>query len=81
MSAKNASQLDEMVTDSIIDTMTKQQMIQWCLKLLTKYKNQDKNIHVFCLDFASALLANILHAQTTLETLEHDQQLVFDTMS
>ena len=56
-------------------------MIQWCLKLLTQYKNQDKNIHVFCLDFTSALLANILHAQTTIEALEHDQQLVFETMS
>ena len=69
-----------MVTESIIDTMTKKLMIQWCLRLLTKYKNEDKTIHIFCLDFASALLANILHASTTLEMLENNQTKTKETM-
>jgi hypothetical protein len=70
MSAQNQAQLDEIVTESIIDSMGKSQMIQWCIKLLQRYKNQDPRIHVFCLDFASALLANLLHASSTLEQME-----------
>jgi hypothetical protein len=75
MSAKNASQLDEIITERIIELMSNKQMIQWCLKLLQKYKNEDKSIHIFCLDFSSALLANILHASTSLEMLESNVDL------
>lgn len=71
MSAQNSAQLDEVVTESIIELMVKKQLINWCIKLLQKQKKSQ--MHVFCLDFSSALLANLLHASTTLETLEGNQ--------
>ena len=37
-------------------------------------------MHVFCLDFSSALLANLLHASTTLETLEGNQSMTSEIM-
>lgn len=60
--------------------MTKKSMIQWCIKLIQKHKKNDKNIHEFCLDFSSALLANLLHASTTLELLENSERLTEETM-
>ena len=48
-------------------------MIPWCIKLLQKYR-KGADIHSFCLDFASALLANLLHASSTLERLESDER-------
>ena len=53
-------------------------MMQWCIKLIQKYKKTA--IHVFCLDFSSALLANLLHASTTLELLESNQNLTNEIM-
>lgn len=40
----------------------------------------DSQIHVFCIDFCSALLANILHASCTIETLESNQRLTEEVM-
>ena len=37
-------------------------------------------MHVFCLDFSSALMANLLHASTTLETLEGNQSMTSEIM-
>ena len=70
MSAQNSAQLDEVVTESMIELMVKKQLLHWCIKLIQKYKKTA--IHVFCLDFSSALLANLLHATTTLEMLENN---------
>ena len=55
-------------------------MAHWCLSLLGKYKKnaeskKSNNIHVFCLDFASALLVNIIHNSVTLEGLESNQRM------
>lgn len=77
MSAQNTTQLDEGVTESVIELMVKKQMMQWCLDLLQRAKKPDlatvgtlqermSSIHPFCLDFASALLANLLHASSTM---------------
>jgi hypothetical protein len=68
--------LGDTITESIIDTMTKKNLIPWCLSLLHK----SRGVHVFCLDFSSALLANILHASTTLEMLEANERVTFETM-
>lgn len=54
-------------------------MIKWVLKLLEKSKTLD--IHIFSLDFASALLANILHSHNTLEYLEKNPKQTKDIMN
>ncbi len=43
-------------------------VIDWIIKLLQRSRISE--IHIFCLDFASALLANILHSNITLDYLE-----------
>jgi hypothetical protein len=43
-------------------------MIEWILSLIDR--SRAKEIHIFSLDFASALLANILHASSTASYLE-----------
>ena len=55
-------------------------MIQWILKLLEKSRS-GSDIHIFSLDFSSALLASILHSYTTLEVLEKQTRLTKDIMS
>ena len=49
------------------------------IKLLEKSKSLD--IHIFSLDFASALLANILHSHNTLEFLEKNQRQTKEIMN
>ena len=58
------------VKELTIELFVQKQLIQWVLKLLEKSKTID--IHIFSLDFASALLANILHSHSTLEFLERN---------
>jgi hypothetical protein len=41
----------------------------------------NSSIHVFCLDFASALLANILHSYQVMESLEGNPALLKDIMN
>jgi hypothetical protein len=56
------------VKETTIELFVERNLINWVLKLLEKSKSLD--IHIFSLDFASALLANILHSHNTLEYLE-----------
>lgn len=42
-------------------------MLEWVLSLVER--GSKKEIHIFSLDFATALLANILHSPTTQEHL------------
>jgi len=56
------------VKEESIPVYMKNSLIDWIIKLLLRSKSND--IHVFCLDFASALLANILHSNITLDYLE-----------
>ena len=39
------------------------------------------DIHIFSLDFSSALLANILHSHLTMDALEKNQKLTKDVMT
>ncbi len=47
-------------------------MVNWLMKLIRE--SLTKKIHHFSLDFGSALLANIIHAQSTLTTLSQDSE-------
>jgi len=49
--------------------MFESNLTQWVISLLERsLKKQD--IHAFCLDFGSALMANILHNYAVLDRLE-----------
>jgi hypothetical protein len=56
------------VKEDSIPVYMKHGLIDWIIKLLQRSRIAE--IHIFCLDFASALLANILHSNITLEYLE-----------
>lgn len=56
------------IKEDLVDVLMKNKMIEWIVKLIER--STSKEIHTFSLDFGSALLANILHANSTLEYLE-----------
>lgn len=66
------------VKEETIEVMVEHDMINWILRLLEKAKQTE--IHIFSLDFSSALLANILHSPSTLEKLEQEPGLAKDIM-
>ena len=70
MSVKNE---DEKLTGQFIEFLYSDNLVQWILKLLSKYKNEEKGIHKFSLDYSSALLANILKSERVSEILLKDQ--------
>jgi len=45
-------------------------MIKWVIDLIKTSLNT--RIHVFCLDFASAMLANVIHTPATIMYLEYN---------
>ena len=67
------------VKESTIELFVQKGLMLWVLKLLEKSKTID--IHIFSLDFASALLANILHSHITLEYLEKAPKQTKDIMT
>jgi hypothetical protein len=62
------------VKEQVIEVLVQRGMLQWVLRLLDKQR-AGADIHVFSLDFASALLANMLHSYLTLELLEKQPRL------
>ena len=66
------------VKEETIEIFVNTGLITWTSKLLEKAKTLD--IHIFSLDFSSALLANILHSQYTLDYLEKNPKFTKDTM-
>ncbi|MCQ2821402.1 MAG: hypothetical protein MJ252_29430 [archaeon] len=64
------------VKEATIEIYLKAGLIDWIIKLLQRSREND--IHIFCLDFSSALLANILHSNITLEYLEKNKTLCQD---
>lgn len=58
------------VKETVIPVFLEYDMVNWLMKLIKE--SLTKKIHHFSLDFGSALLANIIHAQTTLTTLSQD---------
>ena len=67
------------VKEQTIELFVNLAVIPWVLRLLEKSKSMD--IHIFSLDFASALLANILHSHATLDNLEKNPKLVKEIMT
>jgi hypothetical protein len=55
------------VKDTTIPTFMNNKMIDWLMSLIKE--SIKTKIHHFSLDFGSALLANIIHAPTTLTAL------------
>lgn len=53
------------IKDKVIPIMIDQGMIEWIINFL--WKSLKENIHIFCLDFSSATLANIIHSSHTIE--------------
>lgn len=43
-------------------------------------KSLKEKIHVFCLDFASAMLSNIIHTASTLQHLEQNKEFTTELM-
>jgi len=43
-------------------------------------KSLTSKIHVFCLDFSSAILANIIHTNSTILYLEQNPQFTHDVI-
>lgn len=56
------------IKEDLIEVFMKNKMIDWIIKLIER--SLDIEIHTFSLEFASALMANILHATSTLEYLQ-----------
>jgi hypothetical protein len=55
--------------DEVTPELIEKDMIYWTINLLDKSNIQ--KIHVFCIDFASALLANMINTDSTITMLEH----------
>jgi hypothetical protein len=55
------------VKESLMRAYWDNELIQWVLLLVKKSLNT--KVHVFCLDFATAMLANVVHAKWTQEAL------------
>ena len=53
--------------------MLDENMIFWIINLLNESLSSE--IHIFCLDFSSALLANVIHSQHTLNFLENNMDI------
>jgi len=58
------------IKGTLIEVFLKNKMIDWLAKFLER--SLSKDIHVFALDFGSALLANILHSKAAIEELEQN---------
>ena len=58
------------IKETIIPTFVENDMINWIMSMIKR--SITTKIHQFSLDFASALLANIIHTPSTLEYLERN---------
>lgn len=78
--------------EEVVELLSRLGIQTWLLELIEKstkvkvVKGQKQTadaqpIHVFCLDFASALLANMLHSYAVLESLEKNPTQLKDVMS
>jgi hypothetical protein len=62
------------VKDSVIKVYWDNDLISWVLSLVRKSLNT--KIHMFCLDFATAMLANMVHSRTCQASLEKRPEVV-----
>ena len=66
------------IKDSIIPTYVSEGLIQWVIDLLNKSLNS--KIHVFCLDFASAFFANVVHTPSTTAYFEENPEFTLNVL-
>ena len=66
------------IKEESIEIYLKYGVIDWIIKLLQR--SRINTINMFCVDFSSALLANILRAKTTLEFLENNNSVCRNLM-
>ena len=66
------------IKDETIIIYLKYGIIDWIIKLIQR--SRINSINNFCIDFSSALLANILHSKTTLEFLENNNSVCRNLM-
>ena len=64
----------------MIEVLVQRSMLQWALKLLDRQRGGG-DIHIFSLDFASALIANMLHSAITLEALERQPRMAKEALT
>lgn len=62
------------IKEDTIPIFLEQGLIDWILALIEKCSR--KEVHIFSLDFASALLANILHAGSTHDYLKKNPKVI-----
>jgi hypothetical protein len=73
--------------DEVVELLQRVGMLTWLLDLLErsskvrKGQKQPEQIHAFCLDFASAIMANILHSYPVLDNLEKNYAQLRESMS
>lgn len=60
------------IKDEVIPLYIKHDLILWSIELISDYKH--KKIHVFCAEFASAMLANIIRTHSTVDYLERNEK-------
>lgn len=61
------------IKETVIPTLIESNLVFWVLDLLND--SLTKKVHVFCLDFSSALLANIMHSPHTTSFLENNPDI------
>lgn len=66
------------IKEESIQLYLKYGVIDWIVKLLQR--SRINTINSFCIDFSSALLANILHSRTTLEFLDNNNSVCRNLM-
>ena len=66
------------IKEESIQIFLKYGVIDWIIKLLQR--SRINTINSFCIDFSSALLANILRSKTTLEFLENNESFCKNLM-
>jgi len=59
--------------ESVVPIFVKHDLIYWIINLLNK--SLTKSINLFCLDFASATLANIIHCPSTIQSLQNNPEI------
>lgn len=62
------------VKESLMRAYWENELIHWVLLLIKKSLNT--KVHVFCLDFATAMLANVVHARWIQEALAQKPEMV-----
>lgn len=67
------------IKEDLVDVFIKNKIIEWIVKLLER--STVTEIHSFSLDFGSALLANILHTNITLDYLEKNLPIAKNVMA